>query len=115
MGLLDTMKARLGPAKSRVSDLAQRNEGRIHHGLDKAAHAVDRRTKGKYSGKIQSGAGRAKDAMGRFAHKGESGPDASGTTPPPGTVTPPPEAGRTAPPRDASGGTPPDDAPPPVS
>jgi hypothetical protein len=115
MGLLDNMKAKLGPAKGKVSDLAQRHEDKIHHGLDKAAHVVDKRTKGKYSDRIQSGTGKAKGAMDRLAHKGASGPDAGGTTPPPGPGgTTPPDTGRTAPLRDA-GGTPPPDAPPPTS
>ncbi|GHA00226.1 antitoxin [Streptomyces purpurascens] len=91
MGLLDTMRAKLGPAKSKVSDLAQRHEGKVHHGLEKAAHAVDKRTKGKYSDKIQSGTGKAKGAVDRLAHKGGKGPDTGGTTPPPnvGGSTPP--------------------------
>jgi hypothetical protein len=115
MGLLHNVKAKLGPAKGKVSDLAQRHEDKIHHGLDKAAQAVDKRTKGKYSDRIQSGTGRAKGAMGRLAHQGERGPDGGGTTPPPGAGAMPPEAGRTAPPRDPGGTTPPDDAPPPAS
>ncbi|MEU0388117.1 antitoxin [Streptomyces chartreusis] len=123
MGLLDNVKAKLGPAKGKVSDLAQRHEDKIQHGLDKAAQVVDKRTKGKYSDRIQSGTGKAKGAMDRLAHKGDSGPDAGGTTPPPGPGgtrppdtggTMPPDTGRTAPPRDA-GGTPPPDAPPPTS
>ncbi|MFF8940394.1 antitoxin [Streptomyces paradoxus] len=115
MGLLHNVKAKLGPAKGKVSDFAQRHEGKIHHGLDRAAHAVDKRTKGKYSDRIQSGTGRAKGAMGRLAHHGESGRDVGGTTPPPGKRATPPEAGRTAPPRDPGGTTPPDDVPPPTS
>lgn len=133
MGLLDNVKAKLGPAKGKVSDLAQRHEDKIQHGLDKAAQVVDKRTKGKYSDRIQSGTGKAKDAMDRLAHKGDSGPAAGGTTPPPGAggtmppdtgrtapppdpgrTAPPPETGHPAPPRDA-GGTPPPDAPPPTS
>ncbi|MFH9003456.1 antitoxin [Streptomyces afghaniensis] len=125
MGLLDNVKAKLGPAKGKVSDLAQRHEDKIQHGLDKAAQVVDKRTKGKYSDRIQSGTGKAKGAMDRLAHKGDSGPDASGTTPPgpggtmppdTGRTTQPRDTGRTAPPRDAGGtGTPPPDAPPPTS
>ncbi|MYS89866.1 MULTISPECIES: antitoxin [Streptomyces] len=123
MGLLDNVKAKLGPAKGKVSDLAQRHEDKIQHGLDKAAQVVDKRTKGKYSDRIQSGTGKAKGAMDRLAHKGDSGADAGGPTPPPGpgrTMPPdtggtmPPDTGRTAPPRD-TGGTPPPDAPPPTS
>ncbi|QFR00791.1 antitoxin [Streptomyces phaeolivaceus] len=79
MGLLDNLKSKLSPAKDRVSHLAQKHEGKIQHGLDKAAHTVDRKTKGKYSDRIQSGTGKAKDAMGRLAHQDEGG----GPTPPP--------------------------------
>lgn len=112
MGLLENVKAKLGPAMGKVSDLAHRHEGKIHHGLDKAAHAVDKRTKGKYSDRIQSGTGRAKHAMDRLTHHGDT-PHTGGTTTPPGT-------GRTAPSRDAApppdaGGTPRPEAPPPTS
>ena len=91
MGLLDNMKARLGPARNKVSDLAQRHGGSIEHGLDKAAKLVDEKTKGKYSQKIQAGTGKAKHAMDRLAHKDEPGPPAG--TAPGGTTAPtPPEA-----------------------
>lgn len=85
MGFLDQMKAKLAPAKDKVQDLAHQHEGRIDQGLDKAARMVDRRTKGKYSDRIQSGTGKAKDAFGRLAHKEEGG------TPPP-----PPPPGSTS-------------------
>ncbi|MFD7245742.1 antitoxin [Streptomyces massasporeus] len=114
MGLMDNVKAKLGPAKDKVSDFAQRHEGKVHHGLDKAAQAVDKTTKGKYSDRIQSGTGRAKGAMGRLTHHGDTAPDADGTTTPGTDGTTTPGTGRTAPPRDA-GGTPPPEAPPPTS
>ncbi|MFF9061717.1 antitoxin [Streptomyces sp. NPDC101213] len=91
MGLLHHLKARLSPAKDKVSGLAHQHGDRIHHGIDKAAHVVDEKTKGKYSGKIQSGTGKAKGAVDRLAHKDE--PGAGGDTfTPPGTPppTPPP-------------------------
>ncbi|MGC3002267.1 antitoxin [Streptomyces sp. G35A] len=81
MGLLDNLKSKLGPAKGKVSDLAQQHGDRIQHGIDKAARTVDERTKGKYSDHIRTGTGKAKDAMDRLAHKNEPGPDAGGTTP----------------------------------
>ncbi|MFF7771384.1 antitoxin [Streptomyces massasporeus] len=112
MGLVENVKAKLGPAKGKVSDLAQRHEGKIHHGLDKAAQAVDKTTKGKYSDRIQSGTGRAKGAMGRLTHHGDTSSNTGGTTTS-GTTTPP-GTGRTAPPRDP-GGTPHPEAPPPTS
>ncbi|GAA1428843.1 hypothetical protein GCM10009601_42790 [Streptomyces thermospinosisporus] len=87
MGFLDRMKDKLGPAKGKVSDLAQQHGDKIQHGLDKAARTVDQRTKGKYSDRIESGTGKAKHAMERLAHKKDDGTDTGGTTPPAG---PPP-------------------------
>ncbi|OLZ63269.1 hypothetical protein AV521_39500 [Streptomyces sp. IMTB 2501] len=75
MGLLDNMKAKLGPAKDKVSDLARQHGDKVQHGIDKAAKAVDERTKGKYSDKIHAGTGKAKEAMDRLAHKEGPGPD----------------------------------------
>ncbi|AZP20832.1 antitoxin [Streptomyces aquilus] len=86
MGLLDNLKAKLGPAKDKVSGLAQQHGDKVQHGLDKAAQAVDKKTKGKYSDKIQTGTGKAKDAMDRLAHKADDGTGGS-TTPP---SSPPP-------------------------
>lgn len=85
MGLLDNLKAKLGPAKDKVSGLAQQHEDRIQHGLDKAAQTVDKRTKGKYSDRIQSGTGKAKGAVDRFTHQNDPGGpgEAGGTTTPP--------------------------------
>ncbi|CAK7280467.1 MULTISPECIES: antitoxin [Streptomyces] len=76
MGLFDNMKAKLGPAKDKVSDLARQHGDKVQHGIDKAAKAVDERTKGKYSDKIQAGTGKAKDAVDRLAQK-DGGPDAA--------------------------------------
>ncbi|MBL3666881.1 antitoxin [Streptomyces sp. M2CJ-2] len=81
MGLLNNMKAKLGPAKDKVSHLAQQHEGKIQHGLEKAAKTVDERTKGKYSDRIHTGTGKAKHAMDRLAHRNDHGPDTGGTTP----------------------------------
>ncbi|MEU1084010.1 antitoxin [Streptomyces sp. NPDC005908] len=87
MGLLDNLRAKIGPAKDKVSGLAQQHEGKIQHGLDKAAQTVDKRTKGKYSDRIQSGTGKAKEAVDRFTHKDDRDPGTGGGTPPAG---PPP-------------------------
>ncbi|MFE0821638.1 antitoxin [Streptomyces sp. NPDC058847] len=95
MGLMDNLKARLGPAKGKVSDLAQQHGDKIDRGLDKVARTVDERTKGKYSDRIQTGTGKAKGAMERLAHKDDDGPPGgggtSGTTPggPPPAGPPP--------------------------
>lgn len=86
MGLLDNLKAKLAPAKDKVSDLAQHHGDKVSHGLDKAAKVVDEKTKGKYSDKIHTGTGKAKGAMDRLAHKESDG----GVMPPPDA--PPPAA-----------------------
>ncbi|MFI1166367.1 antitoxin [Streptomyces sp. NPDC020801] len=91
MGLLDNMKARLGPAKERVAHLAQRHEGSIEHGLVKAAKLVDEKTRGKYSDKIHAGTGKAKGAVHRLAHK--DGPAPHGGTAPGGAAPPTPPQG----------------------
>ncbi|MCQ6555364.1 antitoxin [Streptomyces sp. C10-9-1] len=84
MGFLDTLKTKLAPAKEKVADLAQQHEGRIGQGLDKAARTVDDRTKGKYSDRIETGTGKAKDALGRIAHPEGGGhpPEGGGQQPP---------------------------------
>ncbi|MEE1819652.1 antitoxin [Streptomyces sp. NPDC004288] len=83
MGLLDSLKAKLAPAKDKVADLAQQHGEKIDQGLDKAAQVVDEKTKGKYSDKIQSGTGKAKDAIDRIGHKDDGTPESGGATPPP--------------------------------
>jgi len=88
MGLLHNLKGKLSPAKDKVSGLAQQHGDRITHGLDKAAKVVDEKTKGKYSDKIQTGTGKARDAMDRLAHKGDTEAGGAGTVPP-GTPKPP--------------------------
>ncbi|MFI8419549.1 antitoxin [Streptomyces sp. NPDC085479] len=99
MGLLDSLKAKLGPAKDKVSDLAQQHGDKIDHGLDKAAKMVDEKTKGKYSEKIQSGTGKAKDAIDRIGHREDGKPGADGTPDAgtPGDGTPPPPTPPTPP------------------
>ncbi|MFE1348969.1 antitoxin [Streptomyces sp. NPDC058757] len=107
MGLLDSLKAKLGPAKDKVSDLAQQHGDKIDQGLDKAARMVDEKTKGKYSDKIQSGTGKAKEAIDRIGHKDDGTPGTGGTPGTPGPDGTPGTGGTPGP-----GGTPP---PPPAA
>ncbi|MFD7297167.1 antitoxin [Streptomyces sp. NPDC059897] len=89
MGILDSLKAKFGPAKNKVSDLAQQHGDKIDQGLDKAGRLVDQKTKGKYSDKIRMGTDKAKDAVDRMsATEGESArkprdTDGGNTPPPP--------------------------------
>ncbi|WKX72967.1 antitoxin [Streptomyces sp. XD-27] len=96
MGLLDTLKAKADRVKGKAGDFVHQHEDKIERGLDKAAKTVDTKTKGKYSDRIGTGTGKAKEALGRIAHKdtGAPGAGASDTgTPgtPPGAA---PEAGK---------------------
>ncbi|WP_435190875.1 antitoxin [Streptomyces sp. bgisy126] len=79
MGLMDSLKAKLAPAKEKVADLAHQHGDKIDQGLDKAAKVVDERTKGKYSDKIHSGTGKAKEAIDRMGHKDGGAPGNDGT------------------------------------
>ncbi|MEU4794568.1 antitoxin [Streptomyces sp. NPDC023327] len=93
MGFLDRLKDKLAPAKGKVSDLAQQHGDKIDQGLDKAAKVVDAKTKGKYSDKIHTGTGKAKDAVDRLAGPahgtdGHGGGTGGSATPPP-LPTPP--------------------------
>jgi len=107
MGLLDNLKAKISPAKDKVSGLAQQHGDKVERGLDKAAKVVDEKTKGKYSGKIHSGTGKAKGAMDRLAHK--DGTDPGGTGAGTGTGSGPGGDSGTPP------ASPPSDSPPPAS
>ncbi|QEU91410.1 antitoxin [Streptomyces kanamyceticus] len=89
MGFLDQLKAKIAPVKDKVSDLAQQHGDKIDQGLDKAAKVADEKTKGKYSDKIQSGTGKAKEAVDRLAGTDE-GKDAGGGATPPSPPSPPP-------------------------
>ncbi|KOG91427.1 antitoxin [Streptomyces varsoviensis] len=71
MGLLDNLKAKLEPVKDKAGDLAQQHGDKIEQGLAKAARTVDSKTKGKYSSQIETGTGKAKEALDRLARKDE--------------------------------------------
>lgn len=83
MGLMDNLKAKLEPAKDKVSGLAQQHGHKVNDGLEKAAKVVDEKTKHKYSDTIRTGTGKAKDAMDRLAAK------EGGSATPPDMPTPP--------------------------
>ncbi|MDQ0789615.1 antitoxin [Streptomyces sp. B3I8] len=83
MGLLDNVKARLGPARDKVSDLADRHGDRIERGIDRAARVVDKRTGGKYRDRIGSGSGKVKHAVERLGRHEPGNGGAGGAAPPP--------------------------------
>lgn len=82
MGFLDD-------AKDKLEKVVDDHGDKIREGLDKAESVIDEKTKGKYSDKIQTGTGKAKDAMDRLAHQGDTGSAGSAGTESGGTTTPP--------------------------
>jgi len=62
MGFLD--KLRKGATKA-----VDEHGDKISRGLDKAADAVDKKTKGKYSGQIRTGLGKTKEGLDRLDDK----------------------------------------------
>ncbi|CAM5437273.1 Antitoxin OS=Streptomyces alboniger OX=132473 GN=CP975_26680 PE=4 SV=1 [Streptomyces alboniger] len=83
MGFLEQLKAKLAPARSKVSDLAQQHGDKIDQGLEKASKVVDEKTGGKYSDKIRTGAGKAKEAVDRLAAPDDGKGTGGSATPPP--------------------------------
>jgi hypothetical protein len=68
----------------RVKDQLTQNRDKVETGMDKAARAADTMTKGKYRGRIESGTGKAKGALGRFTARdrrddGDGGQDQDAT------------------------------------
>ncbi|CAM5536654.1 hypothetical protein EES47_19855 [Streptomyces sp. ADI98-12] len=81
MSFLDNLKAKIAPAKEKVADLTRQHGDKIDQGLDKAAQAVDSRTKGRYSDKIRTGTDKAKSALDQLNEedgKGKGGPAGGG-------------------------------------
>lgn len=64
MGFLDKLK---GKAKQAVDE----HGDQISSGIDKAGAMIDKRTKGKYSDKINTGTGKAKDALDKLDGKND--------------------------------------------
>ena len=69
MSFMDTLKDKLGMAKSKAPGLAEQHGDKVESGIDKAAQTADSKTGGKYSDKIDTGADKAKDALGNMKDK----------------------------------------------
>ncbi len=69
MGFLNTIKKNLPGLKDKAADLAQSQNAKIDGGIDKAAQAASKATKGKYDDKIGSAADKAKDAADKLAEE----------------------------------------------
>ena len=104
MGFLDKVKVKAGDLLDKAVDTAAKNSDKITEGLDKAGDFVDKRTKGKYTDKIETGKVKAKQGLEKLETKNAAKPapppappqpDAFGTSSPDATPddtepTPPP-------------------------
>ena len=69
MGLMDTLKKTAAQATEKAGDLADQHGDKVKGAIDKAATTADEQTKGKYAGKIGTGAGKAKEAIDKLGKK----------------------------------------------
>ena len=77
MGCRDKLKKKAPELKEQAADLAREHNAKIDQGIDKAAGLADKATKGKYTGKIDGAAGKAKDAADKLADDGRGEPPAA--------------------------------------
>jgi antitoxin protein of toxin-antitoxin system len=106
VGFLDKLKDQASGLKDMAVTTASKNSDKITVGLDKAGEFVDKRTKGKYTDKIETGKVKAKEGLQKL--------DAKNTPPSSPPPSPPqPDAFGTSTPGPVPGD--PDPTPPPLS
>ena len=71
MGFLDKFKKQAPELKKKAADLAASQNYKIDVGIDKAADAVNKATKGKYEDKIDSAADKAQEGVDKLAEDGK--------------------------------------------
>ena len=106
MGFLDKFKGK-GGLKDKAVDLAKEHDDKIDQGIDKAAAAADKATKGKYTEKIDGAAEKAKDAYEKPQDQQQSPPP----PPAPPADPPPPQTPSAPQPPQAPPATPQDPQP----
>ncbi|MEJ7634416.1 antitoxin [Aeromicrobium sp.] len=70
MGFLDKFKKQAPGLKDKAANLARTQNDKIDNGIGKAADAVNKATKGKHQGKIDSAAAKAREGVDRLAEDG---------------------------------------------
>lgn len=72
MGLFDSVKkVKIGEITKKAAELADKHEDKIDQGIDKAARFVDDKTGRKHHDKVDGGAAKLKDAVGKLGDKHE--------------------------------------------
>lgn len=72
MSFMDTLKDKLGMARSKATEYTQKHGDKVDSGVDKSAQTADQKTGGKHSDQIDSGADKTKDAPHKMGDKGDS-------------------------------------------
>lgn len=70
MGFMDTLKDKLGMARSKATEYTRQHGDKVESGIDKAAKTADQKTGGKYSDKIGSGSEKAKETARKMGEQG---------------------------------------------
>lgn len=76
MGLLDDFKSKGAELKDKAEEAIAANSDKIDAGLDKAAGAVSKATKGKYDHQIDKASSKAKAGLDKIAD--DKGPGTAG-------------------------------------
>lgn len=69
MGFLDKLKRNAGPLAEKAKDAVAGNADKVDDGIDKVAEAVDGKTKGKHTDKIDKAATKAHDLVDKVEEK----------------------------------------------
>jgi hypothetical protein len=93
MGFLDKLKGQAAELKTKAVDAVDKNSGKIHSGIDKAGEFVDKKTKGKYSDKIETAKAKAEQGLERLDGKKDDFTGQDTETGPQTGVTEVPDAG----------------------
>jgi hypothetical protein len=86
MGILDKAKKGLNDALGKAGDLADKHGDKVTGAIGKAGDLVDKKTKGKYSSKIDAAEAKAKGAVDKLAERGEASDTVEAGTEDIGTV-----------------------------
>jgi hypothetical protein len=69
MGILDRLKGQASGIKQKATEVVDKNSDKIESGINKAGDFVDKRTKGKYTDKIEKAKGAAEKGLDKLDGK----------------------------------------------
>jgi hypothetical protein len=69
MGILDRLKGQASGIKQKATEVVDKNSDKIESGINKAGDFVDKRTKGKYTDKIDKAKGAAEKGLDKLDGK----------------------------------------------